>query len=241
MLTEQGFATTFRVIGRDDAQGQVAADYMADHWANMKIAILNDGTTYGKGLADETKRRLNERGVREEIFQAYDPVKDDYSNEVDTLLKRSVSVLYLGGRHRAAALIARAAHERGYALQLVSGDSISTEEFVLIAGPAADGTLFTFGSDPRENAAAVSVVERFRAENFEPAGYTLLSYAAVQAWAQAVQSAGSLQTEAVTAALRGHDFDTVLSRIGFDQKGDLKLQSWVWYVWRGAEYVRLDQ
>ena len=89
--------------------------------------------------------------------------------------------------------MARAARDRGYPLQFVSGDAMATEEFGLIAGPAAEGILFTFVADPRRNAEAASVVERFRAENFEPEGYTLLSYAAVQVWAQAVEKAGSLE------------------------------------------------
>ncbi len=92
----------------------------------------------------------------------------------------------------------------------------------------------------RQNPEAASVVERFRAENFEPAGYTLLSYGAVQVWAQAVEKAGSPKLQAVIASLRGNQFATVLGRIDFDDKGDLTTQSWVWYVWRGGEYVPVE-
>ena len=102
-------------------------------------------------------------------------------------------MLYVGGYHTEVALMARAARDRGYSVQLVSGDTMATEEFGLIAGPAAEGTLFTFVADPRRNAEAAPVVERFRAESFEPEGYTLFTYAAVQAWAQAVEKAGSLE------------------------------------------------
>jgi branched-chain amino acid transport system substrate-binding protein len=240
VLTEQGRANVFRVIGRDDAQGIVAGDYLADHWADKKIAILHDNTTYGKGLADETKKQLHKRGVNEAIYEAYAPEKDDYSTEIATLQAANIGVLYLGGRRHAAALMVRAARDRGYSLQLVSGDAMSTEEFDLIAGPAAEGTLFTYIADPRRNAEAAPVVERFRAENFEPAGYTLLSYGAVQTWAQAVEKAGSLEPQAVISSLHSHQFDTVLGRIDFDDKGDLTVQSWVWYVWRGGEYVPLE-
>ena len=240
-LTEQGYSNIFRTIGRDDQQGKVAGDYLADHWADRKIAIFNDGTTYGRGLAEETKKQLNFRGVTEASFRTYSPEKDDYSEEIDALEAAGVSVLYLGGRHRAAALMARTAYDRNYSVQLVSGDTLATEEFGLIAGPAADGTLFTFGADPRQNPEAASVVERFRAEGFEPTGYTLLSYAAVQAWAQAVGKANSLDAPAVSAALHGDQFDTVLGAIDFDAKGDLTIQNWVWYVWRNGEYVQLDR
>jgi branched-chain amino acid transport system substrate-binding protein len=134
----------------------------------------------------------------------------------------------------------REARDRGYSVQLISGDAMATEEFSLIAGPAAEGTLFTFGADPRRNAEAAPVVARFRAENFEPAGYTLMTYSAVQAWAQAVEKAGALKPQAVIASLLTHQFDTVQGRIRFDSKGDLTAQSWIWYVWRDGEYIPLE-
>ncbi|MBW9064940.1 branched-chain amino acid ABC transporter substrate-binding protein [Rhizobium herbae] len=239
LLTEQGRANVFRVIGRDDAQGIVAGNYLADHWGDKKIAILHDGTTYGKGLADETKKQLNKRGVAEAIYRAYEPAKSDYSEEIAALKAAEVAVAYVGGYHAEVALIVRGARDHGDTIQLISGDALATEEFALIAGPAAEGTLFTFSADPRRNPEAAAVVERFRAENFEPAGYTLLSYGAVQAWAQAVKNAGSLELPAVIASLRNHQFDTVLGRIAFDDKGDLTVQRWVWYIWKGGEYVPL--
>ena len=240
LLTEQGRANVFRVIGRDDAQGIVAGNYLADHWGDKKIAILHDNSTYGKGLADETRKQLSKRGVTEAVYDAYTPGKNDYSSEIAALQAAGIAVLYVGGYHAEIALIVRAARDRGYTAQLVSGDALATEEFALIAGPAAEGTLFTFSADPRRNAEAAAVVERFRAENFEPAGYTLLSYAAVQVWAQAVEKAGILDLTAVIATLRGQEFGTVLGPIDFDDKGDLTSQSWVWYVWRGGEYVPVE-
>jgi branched-chain amino acid transport system substrate-binding protein len=240
MLTEQGRANVFRVIGRDDVQGIVAGNYLADHWADRKIAILHDGTTYGEGLADMTKKQLNKRGVTEAIYQAYTPGKNDYLAEIAELQAADIAVLYLGGLTSEPALMARAARDRGYAVQLVAGDAMSSGEFGVIAGPAADGTLFTFSPDPRRNAEAAPVVDRFRAKNFEPDGYTLFTYGAVQAWAQAIEKAGSLELQAVIAPLRNHQFDTVLGRIDFDDKGDVKVSSWIWYVWRGGKYVPLE-
>ena len=62
MLTELGRANVFRVLNRDDAVGVVAGNYLADHWSDQKIAILHDNTTFGKGIAEETKKQLNRRG-----------------------------------------------------------------------------------------------------------------------------------------------------------------------------------
>ncbi|TIX35642.1 MAG: branched-chain amino acid ABC transporter substrate-binding protein, partial [Mesorhizobium sp.] len=153
-LTEQGRRNVFRTIGRDDAQGFIAGNYLADRWGAKKIAILHDNSTYGKGLADETRKQLNKRGVTESVYDAYAPGKDDYSSEVAALQSAGVSALYVGGYHADVGLIARAAHDRGYTVQLISGDALATEEFALIAGPAAEGTLFTFPADPRRNAGA---------------------------------------------------------------------------------------
>jgi branched-chain amino acid transport system substrate-binding protein len=239
-LTEQGHANVFRVCSRDDAQGQKAGNYLADHWGTRKIAILHDDTTYGKGLAAETKKQLNKRGVDEAVYQSYEPGKDDYSAEIAALQAAGVAVLYLGGYHTEAALMVRAARERAFPVQVISGDDTATEAFGLIAGPAAEGTLFTFVADPRRNSEAADVVKRFRAENFEPDSWTLHSYGAAEVWAQAVQKAGSLDPQKVIAALRDHQFDTVLGQVDFDAKGDLTVQNWVWYVWKGGEYVPLE-
>ena len=121
-----------------------------------------------------------------------------------------IAVLYIGGYHTEIALMARLARDRGYVVQLVTGATLASEEFGLIAGPAAEGALFLDVADPRRRAEAAPVVERFRASGFEPEGYTLYAYGAVQVWAQAAEKAGSLELQATIASLRQHQFDTVL-------------------------------
>src|SRR5262245_503983 len=240
LLTDQGRPNVFRVIGRDDVQGLVAGNYLADRWGDKKVAILHDNSTYGKGLADETRKQLNKRGVTEAIYNVFTPGKNDYAAEITALQDADIAVLYVGGYLPEVALMVRAARDRGYSLQVVSGDGMASEDFALIAGSAAEGTLFTFSADPRKAPEAAPVVERFHAENFEPAGYTLLSYSAVQVWSQAVKKAGSLGTQQVIASMRGNQFETVMGQIDFDEKGDLMVQRWIWYVWRGGEYVPLE-
>lgn len=239
-LTDEGGANIFRVSGRDDQQGKVAGNYLADEWDNKKIAILHDRTTYGKGLADETRKQLNKRGVTEATYLDYAAGDSDYSRLVSKLGSASIDVMYLGGYAGEAGLIVREAYNQGLNLQLVGGDSLTTEEFWLIAGPAGEGTLVTFGADPRMNPRAAAVVSRFRAQNFEPEGYTLHTYGAIQAWAQAVEKAGTLEITAVSKALQVHKFDTVLGEIGFDQNGDISARSYVWYRWTNGNYVPVE-
>jgi branched-chain amino acid transport system substrate-binding protein len=240
LLTELGRANVFRVVNRDDANGVVVGNYLADHWPDKKIAILHDNTTYGKGVADEVKKNLHRRGLTEAVYQAYVPGKADYGAEIAELQVADIAVLFIGGYHTEIALMARQARDRGYLVQLVAGNSMGTEEFRLIAGPAAEGTLFTDPADPRSRAEAAPVVNRFRASGFEPEGYTLYAYGAVEVWAEAAEKAGSLELQAMIASLRKHQFDTVLGPIDFDEKGDLTVQSPVLYVWHAdGTYVPL--
>jgi branched-chain amino acid transport system substrate-binding protein len=241
VLTDEGGANVFRVCGRDDQQGVVAGNYLADVWGAKKIAILHDNSTYGKGLADQTRKQLNKHGVKEAMDEVYVPGQRDYSPLVSRMQAAGIEVVYLGGYSTEAGLMLRQARDQGYEIQLVSGDSLTTDEFWMITGPAGEGTLITFGPDPRDNPEASEVVNRFRARNFEPVGYTLYSYATVQVWAKAVEKAGSLALDAVIESLRRHEFPTVLGKIGFDAKGDVTGSSYVWYVWRNGEYVRAQQ
>jgi branched-chain amino acid transport system substrate-binding protein len=98
-LTELGHANVFRLNFRADAAGVMAGNYLADHWAGKKIAILHDNTAYGKGIAELTKKQLNRRGLTEAIFQAYVPGKADYGAEIAELQAADIAVLFIGGYH----------------------------------------------------------------------------------------------------------------------------------------------
>ena len=242
-LTEQGFPTVFRVCGRDDVQGRVAGDLLAERFDDRSIAIVHESAVYGQGLAAETKKRLNERGVAEVMFKAIEPGQAEYSGIVDEMQTTGVEILYYAGFRREAGLIIRQAHDRGYDLQLVAADGIGGEDFALIAGPAADGTLMTYAPSPLANAEAARLVERFATQGY--AGTfglgTFRSYAVVQAWAQAVEQAGTFTPGAVAKALHELQFDTVLGGIAFDHKGDVTgYDTYVWYVWKDGEFAPLE-
>lgn len=235
-LTDEGGPNVFRVCGRDDQQGIVAGNFLADKFGDKKIAILHDKTAYGKGLADETRKQLNGRGIQEVMYEAYTAGEKDYSAIVSKMKQAEVGVFYVGGYHTEAGLMIRQAREQGYNVQLVSGDALVTEEFWKITGDSGEGTLMTFSPDPRKNPVAQPVVEKFRAIGYEPEGYTLYTYGAVQAWAQAVEKAGTTETAKVAETLRANQFETVLGKLGFDQKGDVTAPGYVVYVWKKGVY-----
>ena len=216
-------------------------NYLADRWGDKSIAIVHDGQAYGRGLAEETRRQLNARGVQETLFTEITPHNADYGALVTQLSAVGTDVVYYGGYAPEAGLIIRQARNTGDDVQLVVGDGVATEDFSLIAGPAGAGTLMTVWPDVRENPAAAAVVAKFRAANYEPAGATLNGYATVQVWAQAVQQAGTFELEPVAQTLRSHQFDTVLGTIGFDAKGDVTgYDTFAWYAWNDGGYAPVD-
>ena len=237
-VTDEGGPNVFRTIGRDDEQGTIAGDYLADNHRNSNIAIIHDGQAYGLGLAEFTKRQLNKRGVTEAMFDSYTKDQKDYKSLVNKLVNKKIDALYIGGYLTDIGIILRQAKKELPNLRLFSGDSLMNVQFLFVAGKAGEGTYFTFGPDMRLNPEARDIVAAIREEDaYEPDGYTLYSYGAVQAWAQAVKQAGSLKPKAVIKALREGSFDTVLGKIGFDEKGDVTgISNFVWYVFGKEDY-----
>lgn len=236
LLTDRGLDNVYRVCGRDDRQGSIAGDLLADNYAEANIAIVHDTQSYSKGLASATKMQFNKRGMKESLYDTINAGEKDYSAFVAKLQKANIDVLYYGGYHTEAALTVRQMREQGMKTLLISGDTLVTEEFWAITGPSGEGTLMTSDPDPRKRPDASSVVASFRAGEYDPEGRTLYTYAAIQVWAQAAEIAGSLELGKITKALRGNTFKTVLGDISFNGKGDIKQPAYVWYKWSKGKY-----
>jgi branched-chain amino acid transport system substrate-binding protein len=236
-LTERKLPNVFRVCGRNDDQGVVAAAYAAERFKGKRIAIVDDKSTFGKGVADQFRKSLNARGIKEVMNDAIVAGEKDYSPLVTKLKQAGADLVYFGGYHPEAGLIVRQMRAQNVKTVLMGADSMVTDEFWSITGPAGEGTLLTFGPDPRLNPANTGLVQYFRKERYEPEAYTLYTYAAVQAWAQAVTIARSTDMTKVSAALKANMFDTVKGRIGFTPKGDVTGAGYVMYVWRNGKYV----
>ncbi|MBA1157732.1 branched-chain amino acid ABC transporter substrate-binding protein [Microvirga mediterraneensis] len=238
---EQGWSTIMRLYGRDDAQGKFIGPWIKQNYGTKKIGILHDKSAYGKGLADVVKASLNNAGVKEVLYEGINAGEKDYKAVVNRLKSQGVEFLYFGGYHTEAGLIMRQAADQGYKFQLMMGDSIATPEFGAVAGPAADGTLFTFPPDGRDSDAAKGALEQFQKIGFVPEGFTLFSYATVQAIAGGIAKAGSRDPKAVAKTLRDTNVDTVLGPVTFDEKGDIKNPKYNINVWKGGTYSKLTQ
>jgi branched-chain amino acid transport system substrate-binding protein len=231
LLTERKLWNVARVCGRDDQQGLVAAEYIVKHYKGKNIAILNDKTTYGKGLADETKKAVNKAGLTEKMNESYNKGDKDFNAIVSRLKLEKIDLVYVGGYHQEAGLILRQMRDQGLQTILMAGDALADREFASITGPAGEGTLFTFGPEPRNKPTAKAIVEKFKANNIDPEGFTLYTYAAMQVWSQAVKKAGTTDPKKVMETIKAGKWDTVIGTMEFDAKGDIKKLDYVVYKW----------
>jgi branched-chain amino acid transport system substrate-binding protein len=240
-FTERNMWNTFRTCGRDDQQGAVAGAYLASKFKGKKVAIIDDKTPYGKGLADETRKAMNGKGLKETMSESINTGEKDYSALVSKIKQANVDVVYFGGLHTEAGLIIRQMRDQGVKAPLMGGDGIVSAEFVSIAGPGAEGTLMTFSPDPRKNPAAQEVVKKFRAKGYEPEAYTLYSYAATQILAQAAEAVGSADAKKMAEHMKsGKPFKTVIGEISYDKKGDITRPDYIVYTWKKGADGKID-
>lgn len=241
-LTEQGWRYHFRLFGRDDDQARLAADYIEKVHSGQNLAIVFDETAYSRNLAATLRRLLRARGRDARLYRGIEVEGLNWFEFIDELIATDIQIAYFAGRTTDVGLLARYAGDREYPLGIIGSDPLNSEQFWLVSGDAGEGTVFTSGPDPRDWTAAANVVGRLRAAGFEPEGYTLHAYAAVQAWAGAVQKAGTLDPLAVADMLRVGTFKTVLGKVGFDAKGDVTgIESFVWYIWSRGRYRPLAE
>jgi branched-chain amino acid transport system substrate-binding protein len=229
--TERKLWNTFRVCGRDDQQGTMAGQFIVKNFKGKNVAILNDKSTYGKGLADETQKALNKAGAKEKMYESYTAGDKDFTALVSKMKAASIDVVYIGGYHTEAGLILRQMRDQGMKSQLISGDALVTNEYWSITGPAGEGTMMTFGPDPRTKPTAAAVVKQFKDKSIDPEGYTLYTYAALQIWAAAANKAKTTDARKVAETMRAGAWDTVLGKISFDAKGDITVIDYVMYQW----------
>src|SRR5215469_14146441 len=237
-----GMWNMFRVCGRDDQQGIVAGALIAAAFKGKRVAIVHDKTTYGQGLAEETRKAINGKGLKEVMFEGINKDDKDFTALVSKIKSANPDLVYWGGLHDTGGLIVRQMRDQALRAPFMGGDGMADDEFAVIAGAGAEGTLMTYSPDPRNNPKNKEIVDLFRKKRgFEPQAYTLYSYAAVQIYKQAAEQAKSLDPKKVAEVMHsGKAFKTVLGEVSFDAKGDVtgysvagvKKDRYVLYTWK---------
>lgn len=236
-VTDEGGSLIFRTAGRDDQQGAIGATLIAEKWADANIALVDDSEPYGEGLAAIVEDGLAAEGLELALKDKVVAGETDYLPLVEKLIAAEADVLYYAGRPREAALIIQEIDARGEELQIIGPESMISEDLWVIAGEAAEGIMFTHYADPKDDPEMAHLVEIMDDAGVESSPAFFAAYAAIQAWAEAVGHAGTTEGDAVAAALRENEFETVIGKIGFDEKGDVTgIDSFVWYVWEDGAY-----
>lgn len=230
----------FRIAAADRAQGYVAGGYIAKAFPQKRIAILDDGSPYAKPIADGAGEALNRKGITSLRRESYDAGAKDYDALAARLIDDDTDVVFLAGYQGDIALITKALRAANSPMTVMGPDTIGTNQFLDLAGDAAEGMLFTFFTDFRTGNDARDVVASFRTGGTEPIGLVLPSYAALEIWAAARSSAAGKDSASIAAALQGGSFPSVIGNVDFWDNGSTRIPGFSIYRWQGGKPVLVE-
>ncbi len=212
----------FRTIGRDDQQGPFAAKFIAEKIKPKAVAVLHDKQTYGSGVASHVKNTLESLNVPVVMYDGINAGDSDYSAVITKLKANKVDFVFFGGYYPEMGLLLRQAKEQGLKTQFMGPEGTFNQDLIDIAGPAVDGMMFTFPADFSERPENQGVVEAFKKANRSANGaFQMPAYAAVQVLDTAIKAVGP-DPKKVADYLHENAFDTVIGKVAYDKKGDLK-------------------
>lgn len=235
-LTERGFENVFRVCGRDDQQGKIAAEFVAKALKIKKVAIIHDKTTYGQGLADEFKKALgNEVDV---VYYGVVVQGDkDFRAVLTSIKDKSPELIYFGGIYPEAGLLVKQAKELGIKSPFMSGDGTIDKEFIKIAGKEnAEGTFLTFSPDPSNIPSAKTFLDKYHAKYGEHGPYSIYAYDAANILLTGIKNAGVLDGKKISETIHNITYDGALGAIQFDKKGDVLKAPYVVWITKDGEF-----
>lgn len=232
-VTDRRIPMLFRMCGRDDQQGVVAADFIVKKLKAKRIAVVHDKDAYGLGITAALKDQLRKLKVKEVLFEGLTRGEKDYNALVTKIRSAKADAVFFGGNHAEAGILVRQMREQGITASFISDDAINSPELVTAAGGGkfVDGVYMTFGPDPLNLPGGRDAVKKFRAAGYEPEGYTLYSYATLQAFAAAMKNARSTDGKKLADWLHKNSVQTVMGPKSWDAKGDLKAADFVVYKW----------
>ena len=169
------------------------------------------------------------------MYESYNDTDKDFTALINKMKQAKIDMIVLGGYHTAGALLIKQSREQGFGAQMVGFDALEDAEFGKLGGAATDGVLMSFPPKAEDDPKNAALVKKFRDSGYEPAGYTLFTYAAVKVWADAATKAKSVEADKVAAALRSGTYDSAVGPLTYDQKGDIKNPVYDIYVWKGGK------
>lgn len=229
-VTTRGYAEVNRVVGRDDVQGVVGADFAASRGVKS-VFIIHDKTAYGQGIAEFFKKRAEEKGMKVLGFEGTEE-KANFDALLSPVIAGNPGLVYFGGIYPQGAVLFRQARERGYQGMFMSDDGFDSSDAAKIAGQAlldGAGTYYSTVSGPASvYAGAAKFIQDFKAKyNADPQPFAAQGYDAMAICLKAIEQAakakkGEVPTRAeVTQAIRAiKDFAGITGTFSFNEIGD---------------------
>ncbi len=228
--TEQGFPYAFRICGRDDQQGAVIANYLHDVLKINKLAILDDKTTYGKGLATVVNDTFKAKGGTVVSFEDIGKDDRDFRANIAVVKGSGAEAFVWGGMYGQGGPLCVQLREAGLTIPFVSDDGCQDQKFVDTVGNNAPNVFVSFGKDYSSKPEAQAFVKKYKdTYNRDVGSYSVYGYDAAEVLLTAIQKAGTTDADKVAAVIKGQPFDTIQGNIEFDAKGDLKVADYV--IW----------
>jgi len=223
-LTEQGFKTTFRVVANDNQQGGVLANYAADQLKAKTIAIIDDRTAYGQGLADVVEKVAKEKGVKVVAREFTNDKATDFNAILTKVRGAKPDVVMYGGMDATAGPMAKQMKQLGIKSTLLAGDGVCSPEFIKLAGDAAGILHCSMAGEAVEKMPkGADFVANFKKRfNADVQVYSPYSYDAVYVIADAIKRAGKADRASIAAAMPATNYPGLTGQIAFDEKGDIK-------------------
>jgi branched-chain amino acid transport system substrate-binding protein len=234
-LTEQGFKTQFRVVGRDDQQGPAVASYLAANNKPRLVAVVDDSTAYGEGIANEVEKTLKAAGIKTLPREKGTDKTTDWKAILTKLRGRNPDAVFYGGMDATGGPLLKQGRELGMKAVFSFGDGACTDEMAKLAGQAAEGLLCSQAGIPAQ-AADKKFLEAYKKKfNVDPILYSPFTYDAANLLIAAMQKANSAEPAKYLPELQKISFTGATGPIAFDDKGDRKDAEMTIFTMKGGK------
>ena len=221
-LTEQGFKQQFRVVARDDQQGPAIASYLAVNNKPKLVAVIDDATAYGEGLANEVEKALKAASIKVLAREKGTDKTTDWKAILTKLKGRNPDAIFYGGMDATGGPMVKQARELGIKAVFSFGDGACTDEMTKLAGAAAEGMLCSQAGIPPQ-AADRKFLDAYKKKfNVDPILYAPFTYDAANLLIEGMKKANSADPAKYLPELAKIDYTGATGRIAFDEKGDRK-------------------
>jgi branched-chain amino acid transport system substrate-binding protein len=234
-LTEQGFKTVFRVVGRDDQQGPAIAGYLAGEIKPKTAAVIDDATAYGEGLANEVEKTLKAAGVEVLPREKGTDKTADFKAILTKIKGKKPEAVFYGGMDATAGPLLKQARELEIKAVFAFGDGACTDKMKELAGDAAEGLLCSQAGLPVQ-AANKKFLDAYRAKfKIEPILYAAFTYDAANLMIEAMKKADSADSAKYLPELAKISYEGASGKIEFNDKGDRKDAEMTIFTMRGGK------